>query len=143
MAGKTRPSLKEKTLQNVALSNLSLTDKQCIQSVFEKFEALSKADVVEEASCKGCISYDACSEWSVKPIDTLLKSCCHFKSKSDFVEVKHGEWFTLDNCANEGVYCSVCHKKVYKKCYANQKLKSKHCPNCGAEMDGKTEKTDI
>ena len=87
MAGKTRPSLREKTLQNVALSNLSLTDKQCIQSVFEKFETLSTADVVEEASCKGCISYDACSEWSVKPIDTLLKSCCHFKSKSDFVEV--------------------------------------------------------
>ncbi len=45
MAGKTRPSLREKTLQNVALSNLSLTDKQCIQSVFEKFEELSQADV--------------------------------------------------------------------------------------------------
>ena len=45
MAGKTRPSLRAKTLQNVALSNLSLTDKQCIESVFEKFEALSKADV--------------------------------------------------------------------------------------------------
>ena len=47
MAGKTRPSLRAKTLQNVALSNLSLADKQCIQSVFEKFEALSKADVEE------------------------------------------------------------------------------------------------
>ena len=44
MAGKTRPSLRAKTLQNVALSNLSLTDKQCIESVFEKFEALT-ADV--------------------------------------------------------------------------------------------------
>lgn len=95
MAGKSRPSLRAKTLVNVGSSNLSETDKQCMESVFEKFEALSKADVV-----------------------------------------KHGEWFTLDNCANEGVYCSVCHKKVYKKCYANQKLKSKHCPNCGAKMDG-------
>ena len=56
---------------------------------------------------------------------------------ADVVEVKYGEWFTLDDCANEGVYCSVCHKKVYKKCYAKQKVKSNYCPNCGAKMDGK------
>lgn len=52
---------------------------------------------------------------------------------------KHGHWFALDECANEGVYCSVCHKKVYKLNYANQKLKSKYCPNCGAIMDEKEE----
>lgn len=46
------------------------------------------------------------------------------------------QWFLLDECANEGVYCSVCTKKVYKTVYANQKLKSKFCPNCGAIMDG-------
>ena len=45
---------------------------------------------------------------------------------------KHGYWYTLEN---EGVYCSVCNKKVYKLNYANQKLKSKYCPNCGAIMD--------
>ena len=50
---------------------------------------------------------------------------------------KHGYWYTLDECANEGVYCSVCNKKVYKLYYANQKLKSKYCPNCGAIMDEK------
>ena len=50
---------------------------------------------------------------------------------------KHGYWFALDECANEGVYCSVCNKKVYKLNYANQKLKSKYCPNCGAIMDEK------
>ena len=55
---------------------------------------------------------------------------------ADVQEVKHGEWFLLDECANEGVYCSLCHKKVYKKDYANQKIKSKYCPNCGARMDG-------
>ena len=47
MPGKTRPSLRAKTLQNVALSNLSLTDKKCIEEVFKKFEELSQADVVE------------------------------------------------------------------------------------------------
>lgn len=54
---------------------------------------------------------------------------------ADVQEVKHGEWLLLDECANEGVYCSLCHKKVYKKDYANQKIKSKYCPNCGAKMD--------
>lgn len=61
---------------------------------------------------------------------------------ADVEEVKHGEWFLLDDCANEGVYCSACHKKVYKKCYANQKLKSKYCPNCGTKMDGERKKND-
>ena len=45
-----------------------------------------------------------------------------------------GYWYLLDECSNEGVYCSKCHKKIYKKDYANQKLKSKYCPNCGKKM---------
>ena len=45
-----------------------------------------------------------------------------------------GHWNLLDECSNEGVYCSVCNKKVYKKYYANQKVQSKFCPNCGAMM---------
>lgn len=49
--------------------------------------------------------------------------------------VKHGGWFLLDEYSNAGVYCSVCYKKVYKTDYANQKVKSKYCPNCGAVMD--------
>ena len=48
---------------------------------------------------------------------------------------KHGHWTYLSECVNEGVYCSVCNKKVYKREYANQKIKSKYCPNCGAIMD--------
>ena len=52
MAGKLRPSLSEKTLQNVAISNLSSADKKCIQSVFEKFDEISKADVVRCEKCK-------------------------------------------------------------------------------------------
>lgn len=56
--------------------------------------------------------------------------------KVDAVEVVHGRWIPLDECANAGVYCSVCHKKVYKECYANVEVKSNYCPNCGAKMDG-------
>ena len=58
---------------------------------------------------------------------------------ADVAPVRHGRWVLLDECYNEGVYCSACHKKVYKTCYANQKIKSKFCPNCGAIMDGGAE----
>lgn len=58
---------------------------------------------------------------------------------ADVVEVRHGEWGLIDECANEGVYCSVCNKKIYITNYINQKIKSKICPNCGAKMDGRRE----
>ena len=57
----------------------------------------------------------------------------------DAVPVVHGHWFSLTDCSNAGVYCSVCHKKVWKEDYAwcnrKNKLRSKFCPNCGAAMD--------
>ena len=50
-----------------------------------------------------------------------------------------GYWVSLTDCANAGVYCSVCHKKVYKEDYAwcnrKNKLRSDYCPHCGAKMD--------
>ena len=50
-----------------------------------------------------------------------------------------GHWVSLTDCANAGVYCSVCHKKVYKEDYAycnrKNKLRSSYCPHCGAKMD--------
>ena len=56
--------------------------------------------------------------------------------------VVHGEWRLLDECSNAGVYCSVCHKAVFREnaWYKNVHIKSKYCPNCGARMDGKHEK---
>lgn len=54
---------------------------------------------------------------------------------ADVQEVRHGKWELIDECANEGVYCSNCHKKVYRVEYANQKIKSNYCPNCGVKMD--------
>ena len=55
---------------------------------------------------------------------------------ADVAPVVHAKWFLLNECSNEGVYCSKCKKKVYRSDYANQKVKSKYCPNCGARMDG-------
>ena len=59
----------------------------------------------------------------------------------EVAQVQHGHWISLTECANEGVYCSICKKKVWKSDYAwcskksRNKLRSNYCPNCGATMD--------
>ena len=60
---------------------------------------------------------------------------------ADVAEVVHGEWKLLDECSNAGVYCSICHKAVYRESawYKNVHIKSKYCPNCGAKMDKEDE----
>ena len=63
--------------------------------------------------------------------------------------VRHGKWISLTECANEGVYCSICKKKVWKSDYAlcshksRNKLRSDYCPNCGAKMDGGDGNSDM
>lgn len=87
MAGKTRPSLREKTLRNIALSNLSLTDKKCIEEVFKKFEELSQADVAEVKH----------GEWIED-----IKEICPFNG---IVPMK----------ALVGYRCSVCNRPEFRK----------------------------
>ena len=59
----------------------------------------------------------------------------------DVAPVRQGHWISLTECANEGVYCSICKKKVWKSDYAwcskksRNKLQSNFCPNCGATMN--------
>ena len=60
---------------------------------------------------------------------------CGKNKNVEFAHVVHAKWIALEDCSNEGVYCSCCQKKAYRLDYANQKLKSKFCPNCGANMD--------
>lgn len=90
MAGKTRPSLREKTLQNVAISNLSMTDKKCIESVFAKFDAMSKADGEEVKH----------GEWYLHPDGSGTCSNCNRTQKS--------VW-DMDNQQN---YCGNCGAKM-------------------------------
>ena len=71
--------------------------------------------------------------------------CCVDKTEAADFLIAHGVtvqecgyWVSLTDCANAGVYCSVCHKKVYKEDYAwcnrKNKLRSDYCPHCGAKM---------
>ena len=71
--------------------------------------------------------------------DALEHECWWLEQEYAQQDRAVGHWILLDECSNEGVYCSVCSKKVFKKEYANQKMKSKYCPNCGARMSDESE----
>ena len=69
-----------------------------------------------------------------------MKSFIKNRPAADVAPVVHSRWISLTECSNAGVYCSICHKKVYKEDYAwcnrKNKVRSSYCPNCGAKMDG-------
>ena len=77
------------------------------------------------------------TDWGKGYMEAIHYAMEHVKFMPTIEEkpIKHGSWKMLDECSNAGVYCSACSKKVYKSNYANQKIKSKYCPNCGAIMD--------
>lgn len=55
-------------------------------------------------------------------------------SRERIEKVWRGEWRLFDDCANEGLYCSQCGKKVYRVEYANVKMATRFCPNCMSAM---------
>ena len=99
------------------MSKENQIDKQAVEEMARVIEQKCNRDCIP--SCDECIA------------QTLYNAGYRKQSV--------GEWVTLDECANEGVYCSACHKKVYKKDYANVKARSPYCPNCGAKMKGGAE----
>ena len=78
---------------------------------------------------------DKCSQFWADTIRYFEKRINNLDNY-DVEPVRHAKWVLIDECVNEGVYCSNCHKKIYRAEYANQKVKSNYCPNCGAKMDG-------
>ena len=62
---------------------------------------------------------------------------CAWTECPKMTENDQGHWVSLDECANEGIYCSKCHKKIYTLDFA-KKVKCKFCPNCGAKMEEST-----
>lgn len=65
---------------------------------------------------------DACGDVGNKCLDL---------SNRDVVEVKHGNWRGKKDCFNNIWYlCSICGGDI--------SFKANFCPNCGADMRGKT-----
>ena len=76
--------------------------------------------------------------WSWFPNNMAMMQLADYLIRNGVTVQEHGYWASLTDCANAGVYCSVCHKKVYKEDYAwcnrKNKLRSDYCPHCGAKM---------
>ena len=102
-------------LEQILAGVMHFVDKWLEADDFDKDEVTRAAIVYEKVSQR------------LKARDATIKDLYRAQG--------HGYWYLLDECANAGVYCSVCHKKVYKEHYANVKPKSKFCPNCGSMMD--------
>ena len=58
--------------------------------------------------------------------------------EQEAAEPKTGHWTYLQYCANEGVYCSVCHTKMFDS-YPMKKKLSQFCGHCGAKMSDEVE----
>ena len=88
-------------------------------------------EILKQAPFEGRVLDEWWFEEKIKKIADHLIS-------NDVAVQKCGYWISLTDCANAGVYCSVCHKKVYKEDYAwcnrKNKLRSDYCPHCGAKM---------
>lgn len=71
-----------------------------------------------------------CCSW------TLYQSIREHIYQKQLAEKHAQELNLLDDCANAGLYCAVCHRRVHREDFAYKKLRSKYCPHCGAKMDG-------
>ena len=50
-------------------------------------------------------------------------------------EAKEGHWIVLEFCANEGIYCSECHMKIFDRITKPKKKLSQYCPHCGSRNE--------
>ena len=76
--------------------------------------------------------------WRWFPNNASIMQLADYLASNGVTVQECGYWVSLTDCANAGVYCSVCNKKVYKEDYAwcnrKNKLRSDYCPHCGAKM---------
>lgn len=110
---------------------VELSDIQVLQREIECVKRKSSTN------CTDCLNCDLLMP--DERILTAYKNAIDALQNEQGVTVRErGYWVSLTDCANAGVYCSVCHKKVYKEDYARcnrkNKLRSDYCPHCGSKM---------
>lgn len=110
---------------------VELSDIQVLQ---REMECVKRKSVT---NCTDCLNCDLLM--TAERILTAYTNAIEALKNAHGVTVQErGYWVSLTDCANAGVYCSVCHKKVYKEDYAwcnrKNKLRSDYCPHCGARM---------
>ena len=110
---------------------VELSDIQVLQREIECVKRKSATNCSDCLNCDLLMTDERILSAYANAIDAL-------KNANGVTVQECGYWVSLTDCANAGVYCSVCHKKVYKEDYAwcnrKNKLRSDYCPHCGAKM---------
>lgn len=88
-----------------------------------------------ENPCKGC-PYERNQDTEGRC--TISDDTIILLKEQEAVKPKTGHWIWLQYCANEGVYCSECHTKMFDR-YPMKKKLSQFCGHCGAKMDDEVE----
>lgn len=81
----------------------------------------------QENACEGCL-YDTHNNESCGISDDILAL---LKEQ----DAKEGHWIVLEFCANEGIYCSECHMKIFDRITKPKKKLSQYCPHCGSKNE--------
>ena len=94
--------------------------------------------------CKDCIHKEACITANPDMVKKTYK-CSHYKSTADIAEVKCARWKTVTEIKLKQVsgkipvylpkYHGQCSSCNHSFVFINE-THFKHCPNCGAKMDG-------
>ncbi len=92
MAGKTRPCLRKKTLENLKRCNLSETDKSCITNVFEAFERLSSENKEMVAAIKDIFDSDNVCKFCENKIECKKKECEKYCEGVGDADGKFPDW---------------------------------------------------
>ena len=90
-------------------------------------------------TCKECIHFADCLDIGKtryygreNACGDVDKRCKFFKNKTNFVEIRHGEWIWKELYGEIGLMlvCSECEESE------GACERFDYCPNCGAKMDG-------
>ena len=90
------------------------------------------------ATCRDCFNVELCTKWAITYDETPLwdkpVECDFFKDKSQYAEVKHGEW--VEERGTLDAQCSLCGEFAPEDNSGICSGVYNYCPNCGAKMDG-------
>ena len=106
------------------------------------------------ATCRDCLHYEVCGGFTPTDLDRdvfdycregradeipdIEERCNLFKDKSQYAEVKRGEWIR-HKTLYKNLVCSRCKApRPFRKTSRGYHVvdNSNYCPNCGAKMDG-------
>ena len=84
--------------------------------------------------CEGSV-FDRCGECPYYEIDHEPFICRDMLLSDLNAIVKTGHWIVLTFCANEGIYCSECHMKIFDRITKPKQKLSQYCPHCGSRNE--------